>query len=130
MDTARAHILIVEDSEDDQMIYAYFLIRQGYRVSEACDGREGIEKALRLKPDLVLLDLWLPRLSGWELIHALKTHEDTKHIPVVVVTGHSQVPSQEYDSFLTKPCSLDELGAEISRQLNPPPRTAPQNQIQ
>ena len=118
MDTWRPHVLVVDDSEDDQMMYAYYLTRQGYHVSEAYDGIEGLEKAFRLAPDLILLDLCLPKMSGWDVIQRLKADERAKNIPVLVVTGHTMVCPRECDGFLTKPCSPDEVGAEIADRLS------------
>jgi CheY-like chemotaxis protein len=96
-------------------MYAHYLCMKGFRVSKARDGTEGVERALDLQPDLILMDLWLPRMSGWEATQRLKLDERTKHIPVLVVTGHSSAPPLECDGLLTKPCPLDQLGAEIAR---------------
>ena len=114
MDNPQTHILIVDDSPDDRNMYAHFPSRKGCRVSKARDGKEGLEKALELQPHLIVLDLWLPIISGWEAMHRLKTDERTKHIPVLVVTGHSSVRTRECDGWMTKPCPLDQLAAEIT----------------
>lgn len=111
----QAHILIVEDSPDDQDMYAQHLSMKGYQVSTASDGKEGLDKAFKLQPHLILLDLWLPRISGWEAMQRLKADERTKHIPVLVVTGHCSVRTPGSDGRLTKPCPLDQLEAEIAR---------------
>jgi CheY-like chemotaxis protein len=110
----KPHVLIVEDSEDDQMMYAYYLIRKGYHVSTASDGLEALEKALYLAPDVILLDLWLPRMSGWDVIKHLKADKRTKNIAVLVVTGQTGISPWDCDGFLTKPCSLDELGKAVA----------------
>lgn len=112
------HILIVEDSEDDRIVFAQYLSLHGYRVSKAADGKEGLEKALELKPDLVLIDLWLPKVSGWEAIHRLRADQRTGRIPILVVTGHSSVRCEDCDGWLTKPCPLDQLGAEVAALLD------------
>jgi two-component system, cell cycle response regulator DivK len=126
MDISRPHVLIVEDSEDDQTMYAYHLIRDGYRVTGANDGLDGLGKAFYLSPDLILLDLWLPRMSGWELMLRLKGDERTKSIPVLAVTGHTAAIPRECNGFLTKPLSLDQLSEEIAHSLHatksPPPQ--------
>jgi DNA-binding response OmpR family regulator len=111
----QTHILIVDDSPDDLDMYTHYLSMKGYRVSGASDGKDGLGKALRLLPHLVILDLWLPIISGWEVMQRLKGDERTKHIPVLVVTAHSSVPTLESDGWLMKPCSPDRLGAEIAR---------------
>jgi len=117
MDSRKSHILIVDDSEDEQDLYASYLTRQGFRVSKAHDGEEGLDKALALEPDLIVLDLWLPKISGWGVMMRLKSDERTKHIPVLVVTGDATVQRGECEVLLTKPCPPDELGAEIARRV-------------
>lgn len=119
MEDERTHVLIVEDSEDDRDMYAHHLMLKGYRVSKAGDGKEGLEKALELHPHLILIDLWLPIMGGWELTRRLKADERTKHSPVLILTGHSlfQPSTLECDGWLTKPCPLNQLDAEIARLL-------------
>jgi two-component system cell cycle response regulator DivK len=112
------HILIVEDPEDDRIMFAQYLSMHGYRVSKAGDGKEGLEKAFELKPDLVLIDLWLPKVSGWEAIHRLRADQRTGQIPILVVTGYSSIRSDDCDGWLTKPCPLDQLGAEVAALLD------------
>ena len=113
MDNRQAHILIVDDSEDSRNMMAYHLGRKGYRVSKASDGEDGLEKAFGLLPYLVVLDLWLPKISGWEVVERLKSDERTKNIPVLVVTGHTSARALECEGVLTKPVALDQLAAKI-----------------
>ena len=87
----------------------------GISGGKAHDG-EGV-KALALEPDLIVLDLWLPKISGWGVMLRLKSDERTKHIPVLVVTGDVSVQRGECEALLTKPCAPDELGAEIARRV-------------
>jgi CheY-like chemotaxis protein len=119
MQNEQAHILIVEDSKDSREMIAQHLSLKGYRVSMAGDGREGLEKAFELHPHLILMDLRLPIIDGWEATRLLKEDERTKACPVVVITGLTwlQPKALECDGWLTKPCSLDRLDAEISRVL-------------
>ena len=126
MDNGQTHILIVDDSTDDRNMYTHYLTRKGYRVSKAHDGKEGLEKAFWLVPDVILLDLWLPKISGWEVMQHLRAEERTKSIPVLVITGHTLVQPLECDAFLTKPCPLDQLGAEIARRVSALPPQSPQ----
>jgi CheY-like chemotaxis protein len=116
----RTHILIVDDSDDDREMFAHFLSRQGYRASKARDGRDGLHKAIELQPQLILLDLWLPIISGWDVMQHLKTDERTLHIPVLVITAHSSIQPWDCDGFLLKPCPLDQLAGEIARVLAGP----------
>lgn len=119
MESEQTHILIVEDSEDDRDMFAYHLSMKGFRVSKAVDGKEGLEKAFQLHPNLILMDLWLPNLGGWEATRRLKADQRTKDCPVVVITGHAMIrpDTLKCDGWLTKPCPLDRLDAEISRVL-------------
>jgi two-component system, cell cycle response regulator DivK len=117
MGTPQTHILVVDDSEDDRGMYAYYLSQKGYRVSKARDGREGQEKAIELQPNLILMDLWLPILSGWQVIQNLKVDDRTKNIPILVITGHSFVRPLGCEGSLTKPFPLDQLGKEITKVL-------------
>lgn len=121
MEKERIHILIVDDSEDDLDMYAQYLSMQGYRVSKARNGKEGIEEAFEFRPHLILMDLRLPSVDGWEATRTLKADERTKSCPVVIITGLTwlQPKALECDGWLTKPCQLDQLDAEITRVLKP-----------
>ena len=99
------------------MRYFYYLNRLGYRVTEANDGNDGLGKAFSLGPDLVLLDLWLGKMSGWEVVQRLKADERTKDTPILVVTGHTASHPLGCDGVLTKPFSLCQLGKEIADRL-------------
>jgi CheY-like chemotaxis protein len=113
------HILIVEDSNDEREMFAHHLSMMGYQVSVADDGKKGLDKALEIHPQLILMDLWLPTLGGWEATRLIKADEKTRDCRVVVITGHAmfQPSTLECDGWLTKPCPLDKLDAEIARVL-------------
>lgn len=96
-------------------MYAYYLARKGYRVSQAQDGEDGLEKAFGLLPDLIVLDLWMPKKTGFEVVQRLKADERTKKIPVVVVSGHSSARALGCEGMLTKPFALEQLGAKIAK---------------
>ena len=93
-------------------------------VGEATNGLEAIEKTVELLPDIILMDLALPRMDGWEATRRLKMDERTRHIPIVALTGHALAGHAEgarqagCDSFVTKPCLPDALVAEIQRMLS------------
>jgi two-component system, cell cycle response regulator DivK len=116
-------VLVVEDYQDAREMYAAYLQFSGYRVAEATNGLEAIEKTLELMPDIILMDLALPKMDGWEATRRLKMDERTRHIPVVALTGHALAGHAEgarqagCDSFVTKPCLPDALVAEIQRML-------------
>ena len=82
-------MLVVEDYQDAREMYAAYLQFSGYRVAEATNGLEAIEKTLELLPDIILMDLALPKMDGWEATRRLKLDERTKHIPIVALTGHA-----------------------------------------
>jgi two-component system, cell cycle response regulator DivK len=122
-DVRQPLVLVVEDYDDAREMYAAYLQFSGFRVAEAIDGVEAIEKTLALMPDIILMDLALPKMDGWEATRRLKSDERTKHIPVVALTGHALAGHAEgarqagCDSFVTKPCLPDALVAEIQRML-------------
>jgi CheY-like chemotaxis protein len=116
-------VLVVEDYQDAREMYAAYLQFSGYRVAEATNGIEAIERANELMPDIILMDLALPKMDGWEATRRLKLDDRTKHIPIVALTGHALAGHAEgarqagCDSFVTKPCLPDALVAEIRRML-------------
>jgi two-component system, cell cycle response regulator DivK len=120
-------VLVVEDYQDAREMYAAYLQFSGYRVAEATNGMEAIEKTIELLPDIILMDLALPRMDGWEATRRLKMDERTKHIPIVALTGHALAGHAEgarlagCDAFVTKPCLPDALVAEIQRMLSQRP---------
>jgi CheY-like chemotaxis protein len=117
-------ILVVDDYQDAREMYAEYLQFSGFRVAEARNGNEAVEQAFALKPDLILMDLSLPGMDGWEATRQLKSDERTRHIPVVALTGHALAGASEgakkagCDSFVTKPCLPDDLVVEVRRMLN------------
>lgn len=116
-------VLVVEDYQDAREMYAAYLQFSGYRVAEATNGIEAIDQANALLPDIILMDLALPKMDGWEATRRLKMDEKTRHIPIVALTGHALAGHAEgarqagCDSFVTKPCLPDALVAEIKRML-------------
>ena len=122
----RQLVLVVEDYQDAREMYAAYLQFSGFDVAEASNGVEAVEKATELLPDIVLMDLALPRMDGWEATRRLKGDPRTRHIPVVALTGHALAGHAEgareagCDSFVTKPCLPDALVAEIRRLLDRP----------
>jgi CheY-like chemotaxis protein len=116
-------ILVVDDYQDAREMYAEYLQFSGFRVAEARNGNEAVEQAFALKPDLILMDLSLPGMDGWEATRRLKADEATRHIPIVALTGHALAGASEgakragCDSFVTKPCLPDDLVVEVRRML-------------
>jgi CheY-like chemotaxis protein len=117
-------VLVVEDYQDAREMYAAYLQFSGYRVAEAANGLEALEKTRELMPDIILMDLALPKMDGWEATRRLKADELTRHIPIVALTGHALAGHAEgarlagCDAFVTKPCLPDALVTEIQRMLS------------
>jgi len=117
-------ILLVEDFADAREMYRDYLEFSGYRVETACDGREAIEKARACDPDLILMDLSLPGIDGWQATRILKGDEATQHITIVALSAHALAPEGQRardagcDGFIAKPCLPPELVTEIQKYLN------------
>ena len=116
-------VLVVEDYQDAREMYAAYLQFSGFRVAEATNGFEAIDKTLELMPDIILMDLALPKMDGWEATRRLKLDDRTRHIPVVALTGHALAGHAEgarqagCDSFVTKPCLPSRLRASVASAL-------------
>lgn len=116
-------ILLVEDNEDNRIVYATILRHHGYRVLEAFDGAEALAKVEVERPDLVLLDISLPHIDGWEVSRRLRSTEPTKNIPIVALTAHAMPGDRErarlegFDGYLAKPCEPRAVLAEVKRLL-------------
>jgi CheY-like chemotaxis protein len=116
-------VLLVEDYRDTREMYAQYLRFSGFRVVGAEDGYEALSKAASTQPDIILMDLALPGLDGWEATAQLKSSPVTDRIPVVALTGHTLAVHEERarcagcDAFLAKPCPPDQVVDEIWRLL-------------
>ena len=117
-------ILVVDDYQDAREMYAEYLQFSGFRVAEARNGNEAVAQAFSLRPDLILMDLSLPVMDGWEATRRLKADKRTASIPVVALTGHALAGISEgarragCDAFVTKPCLRDDLVVEVRRMLD------------
>jgi two-component system, cell cycle response regulator DivK len=113
--TRRALVLLVDDFEDNREMFADYLVFAGFEVAQAGTGTEALEKAFALLPDIILMDLSLPGLDGWEATRRLKQDERTRAIPVIAVTGHALRGHSEgamqagCDAFIAKPCMPEDL---------------------
>lgn len=116
-------ILVVEDNEVNQRILVRRLERRGFEVLIAGDGKQGVDLATRELPDLVLMDMSLPVLDGWEATRQIKTNEATARIPVIALTAHAMVGDREQaldagcDDYDVKPVDIDRLVLKIEAQL-------------
>ena len=118
-----ARILLVEDNEMNRDMLSRRLVRRGYEVVIAVDGAEGVDIATAQKPDLILMDMSLPVMDGWEATRRLKAAEDTAAIPVIALTAHAMDSDREKamaagcDDYDTKPVELDRLLGKIEQLL-------------
>jgi CheY-like chemotaxis protein len=118
-----AKILLVEDNEMNRDMLSRRLVRRGYEVVMAVDGQQGIEMARMQAPDLVLMDMSLPVMDGWEAAERLKGAPETKSIPIIALTAHAMVGDRERavgagcDDFDTKPIDLSRLLEKIEALL-------------
>jgi len=119
----RPLVLIVEDERDLRLLYAEHLTTSGFDVIEAGNGADAIDSASVHQPDVVLMDLSLPVVDGWEATERLKADARTSHIPVVALTAHDGAGELERatragcDWFVPKPCPPNALVAEVRRVL-------------
>jgi len=116
-------ILIVEDEEAIVEVVSQTLRRHGYETASAADGDDALEKAFSLRPDLVILDLMLPKMDGWEVCRRLKADRQTASVPVLMLTARREerdvVEGLEIgaDDYMKKPFSLSELAARVKALL-------------
>jgi len=110
-------LLVVEDMEDAYELVSDILADAGYEVVGAGNGIDAVDTAVRLLPDLILMDLSLPLMGGCEAARLLKSDERTREIPIVALTGHINflelARAAGCDAFLTKPCPPERLLAEV-----------------
>jgi CheY-like chemotaxis protein len=116
-------LLLVEDNEMNRDMLSRRLIRKGFEVLMAIDGQEGIDQALKEKPDLILMDMSLPVVDGWEATRRIKANPECCNIPVIGLTAHAMDGDREKclqagcNEYETKPVDLPSLLEKISLQL-------------
>ena len=116
-------VLLVEDNEDNRIVYSTILRHFGYQVTEALNGEEGISKAKTEMPDLILMDISIPIIDGWEATQILKHDPATSHIPIIALTAHALASDREKAmevgcaGYLAKPCEPRAVVAEVQRFL-------------
>jgi two-component system, cell cycle response regulator DivK len=126
-----AKLLLVEDNEMNRDMLSRRLIRRGYEVAIAVDGDQGVTMAQSEKPDLVLMDMSLPVIDGWEATRRIKSSEETRHLPVIGLTAHAMAGDREKaleagcDDYDTKPIELERLIGKIEALLPGGAKTSP-----
>ena len=124
--SANKTVLLVEDNEDNLIVYRTILDHVGYRVIEARDGEEGVARAKADHPDLILMDVSLPKMDGWEATRRIKADEDTRQIPIIAVTAHALDDDREKatqvgcDGYLAKPVAPRRVVEEVERFIGKP----------
>ena len=124
--TRKPIVLVVDDFQDNREMYAEYLAFSGFRVIQAANGKEALDQAFANRPDIIIMDLSLPVMDGWEATRRLKADQRTNAIPVVALTGHAMQGHSKgameagCDSFVAKPCLPDQLVAEIRKMLSTP----------
>ena len=120
-----AKILLVEDNEMNRDMLSRRLVRNGYEVSIAIDGQQGVDMALKERPDLILMDMSLPVIDGWEATRRIKANDATRRVPVIALTAHAMAGDREKaievgcDDYDTKPVEITRLLGKITALLKP-----------
>jgi CheY-like chemotaxis protein len=123
-----AKVLLVEDNEMNRDMLSRRLMRQGFEVTVAVDGQAGVEAAQSGRPDIVLMDMSLPVLDGWEATRQLKASDATRAIPVIALTAHAMAGDRQQaldagcDDYDTKPIELPRLLEKMRRLLGEAPK--------
>jgi two-component system cell cycle response regulator DivK len=116
-------VLVVDDVDHGREIFAEYLEYRGFRVATAADGLEAMDKAFELRPDIILMDLSLPGIDGWEATRRLKQDDRTRDIPIIALTAHALASAHDRarevgcNAVVTKPCLPKDLEMEVRRQL-------------
>jgi CheY-like chemotaxis protein len=120
---SKGNILIVEDNMDNYELVRFVLERNGYNVFLAVNGRDGVDAARLQKPDLILMDLALPEMDGWDATARIKQDPETKHIPLVALTVHTLPADRKraieagVDAYLTKPINMSALIQVVNKSV-------------
>ena len=138
MDKPKRRVLVVDDEASITKVVGKRLEVAGYEVLIAVDGQEGLTKAKLGKPDVIILDLMMPKMNGFEVCAAMKQDPQLKHIPIIIFTGKGQGMDEQLsrecgaDAYITKPHKAEDLIEQIEVLLghvlpDPPPDTPPQH---
>ena len=118
-------VLLVEDNEDNLVVYRTILEHVGYKVIEARDGEEGVLQARQHRPDLILMDISIPKIDGWEATQRLKSDANTREIPIIALTAHALEEDRQKavqagcDGYLAKPVEPRRVVQEVERFVGP-----------
>lgn len=117
-------VLVVDDETDIRQALAEVLTYEGFQVVDAGDGQEALDKARQYRPELVLLDLMMPRMNGWEFRRAQKGDRALARIPVVVLSAFANDGKMDAEGYIEKPFDVDQLVSAVRRYARPPAQPA------
>jgi two-component system cell cycle response regulator DivK len=112
-------LLIVEDNQDSRELVIKILKNRDYQIIEAVDGKDGLEKAIAEQPDIILLDIALPKMGGYEVAKNLRLREELKHTSIIALTAHAMKGDEEkalqagFNGYISKPINVLELPEQI-----------------
>lgn len=121
---SEGRILVVEDNPDNMILITDILSSLNYTVLQAIDGEQGVDMALSERPDLILMDLSLPRLDGWTATQQIKANPEIEHIPIIALTAHALIGDRERalavgcDDYLSKPINFRALASKLDAHLS------------
>jgi two-component system cell cycle response regulator DivK len=116
-------ILIVEDNQDSRELIVKILKNRGYQLIEAVDGEDALEKAITERPDLILMDISIPKIDGYEVTRMLKSRKEFKYTPIIALTAHAMKGDREKamesgcEGYIAKPINIHELPEQIKPYL-------------
>jgi two-component system response regulator VicR len=123
-DKQTQRVVVIEDDPEMIELVKLILIKEGFQVSGATGGKDGLKIIEQFKPDIVLLDLMMPDMDGWEVYQSMKTNEGMKNIPVIIITAKAQSIDKvlglhiaKVDDYITKPFSPSELASSVRKVL-------------
>lgn len=112
-------LLIIEDNQDSRELVIKILRNRDYQIIEAVDGEDGLEKAIAEQPDIILLDIALPKMGGYEVAKTLRLREEFKHTSIIALTAHAMKGDEEkalqagFNGYISKPINVLELPEQI-----------------
>ena len=124
-DDSMKTVLLVEDNEDNLVVYRTILEHVGYAVIEARDGEEGVSRARSERPDIILMDISIPKIDGWEATGQLKADDATAAIPIIALTAHAleedrvKAMRAGCDGYLAKPVEPRRVVQEVEKYIGP-----------
>lgn len=125
-----ARILLVEDNATNRYLATYLLEQKGFSVCHAADGEEALVRAADERPDLILMDIQMPKMDGYEAARRIREKEDLQHIPLIALTSYAMVGDRSralacgFSGYIEKPIVTDTFAAEVERLLPPAPPPA------